>query len=197
VEMVKMPGQSIVCRVLSSRDSCAANRVTATAPTATGRFRKKIARQLTCSVRKPPTTGPTASASADTPAHVPIARPGEASGYPGAVASAVDLLKRNGLEGPYGLALSREEWTRVVETGELGGYPLFDHLKSILDGPIVWTPGLQGAVVLTLRGGDFLFHCGQDVSVGYTSHDGDAVALYLEASFTFRNVTPEAAVAIT
>jgi uncharacterized linocin/CFP29 family protein len=129
--------------------------------------------------------------------HDPIARPGEASGYPGAVASAVDLLKRNGLEGPYGLALSREEWTRVVETGELGGYPLFDHLKSILDGPIVWTPGLQGAVVLTLRGGDFLFHCGQDVSVGYTSHDGDAVALYLEASFTFRNVTPEAAVAIT
>ena len=98
---------------------------------------------------------------------------------------------------PIGLALSREEWTRVVETGELGGYPLFDHLKSILDGPIVWTPGLQGAVVLTLRGGDFLFHCGQDVSVGYTSHDGDEVALYLEASFTFRNVTPEAAVAIT
>ena len=62
----------------------------------------------------------------------------------------------------------------MVETGELGGYPLFDHLKSILDGPIVWTPGLEGAVVLTLRGGDFLFHCGQDVSVGYTSHDGDA-----------------------
>ena len=128
--------------------------------------------------------------------HDPIARPAEASGYPGAVAGAVDLLKRNGLEGPYGLALSREEWTRVVETGELGGYPLFDHLKSILDGPIVWTPGLSGAVVVTLRGGDFLLDCGQDVSVGYTSHDADAVALYLEASFTFRNVTPEAAVAI-
>jgi uncharacterized linocin/CFP29 family protein len=128
--------------------------------------------------------------------HDPVARPAEAAGYPRAVAQAVDLLKRNGLEGPYGLALSREEWTRVVETGELGGYPLFDHLKTILDGPIVWTPGLAGAVVLTLRGGDFLFHSGQDVSVGYTSHDADAVALYLEASFTFRNVTPEAAVAI-
>ena len=49
---------------------------------------------------------------------------------------------------------------------------------------------------MTLRGGDFLLDCGQDVSVGYTSHDAEAVALHLEASFTFRNVTPEAAVAI-
>ena len=128
--------------------------------------------------------------------HAALARPPEANGYPGAVANAVDRLKRNGLEGPYGLALGREEWTRVVETGELGGYPLFDHLKSILDGPIVWTPGLEGAVVVTLRGGDFLFHCGQDVSVGYSRHDAESVELYLEASFAFRNVTPEAAVAI-
>ncbi len=128
--------------------------------------------------------------------HDPIARPADANGYPGAVAQAIDLLKRNGIEGGYGLALSREEWTRVVETGELGGYPLFDHLKSILDGPIVWTPGLEGAVVVALRGGDFVFHCGQDVSVGYTAHDAEQVTLYLEASFTFRNLTPEAAVSI-
>ncbi len=47
---------------------------------ATGRLRKKIARQLTCSVRSPPTTGPIASASAETPAHVPIARPRSAGG---------------------------------------------------------------------------------------------------------------------
>ena len=37
--------------------------------------------------------------------HDPIARPEEANGYPGAVARAVDLLKRNGIEGGYGLAL--------------------------------------------------------------------------------------------
>jgi uncharacterized linocin/CFP29 family protein len=127
--------------------------------------------------------------------HAAITCP-DAPGYPGAVARAVDLLKRNGLEGPYGLALSREEWTKVVETGELGGYPLFDHLESILGGPLVWTPGLEGAVVVTTRGGDFLFDCGQDVSVGYSRHDADEVELYLEASFTFRVATPEAAVAI-
>ncbi len=41
---------------------------------------KKIARQLTYSVRKPPTTGPIDSASAETPAHVPIALPRSAAG---------------------------------------------------------------------------------------------------------------------
>ena len=79
-ESVTIPGQSIECSVLSSRDSCVANSVTATAPTATGRLRKKIARQDTYSVSAPPTTGPIASASADTPAQVPIALPRSAGG---------------------------------------------------------------------------------------------------------------------
>ena len=45
------------------------------ATSAIGGLMKKIARQLTCWVRKPPSTGPIASASALTPAQVPIAMP--------------------------------------------------------------------------------------------------------------------------
>ncbi len=102
-----------------------------------------------------------------------------------------------GSTGPYGLALGREQYRRVVETAEHGGYPLLDHLRKILEGgPIVWTPGVNGAVVLSLRGGDFLFESGQDLSIGYDSHDADVVRLYLEESFTFRVATPEAAVAL-
>jgi uncharacterized linocin/CFP29 family protein len=85
----------------------------------------------------------------------------------------------------------------VVETAEHGGYPLFDHLAKILDGPIVWAPGVEGAVVVSLRGGDFHFAIGQDLSIGYDSHDADVVRLYLEESFTFHVATPEAAVALT
>ena len=47
---------------------------------ATGTLRKKIDRQETFSTRKPPTTGPMASASALTPAHVPIALPRSCGG---------------------------------------------------------------------------------------------------------------------
>src|SRR5919204_3011336 len=79
-DRVAMPGMSTVRSMVSSRDSCVANSVTATAPTATGTLMKKIARQDTYWVSAPPTTGPSASASAETPAHVPIARPRSAGG---------------------------------------------------------------------------------------------------------------------
>ena len=84
----------------------------------------------------------------------------------------------------------------MVETTEHGGYPLFDHLRKILDGPLVWAPGIDGGVVLSLRGGDFLFECGQDIAIGYDSHDAENVELYFVESFSFRVATPEAAVAL-
>lgn len=116
--------------------------------------------------------------------------------YPRQVAGAVERLLCNGIGGPYGLALGRNQYRRVVETAEHGGYPLLDHLRKILEGPIVWAPGVQGAVVLSLRGGDFLLESGQDLSIGYDSHDQDFVRLYIEESFSFRVATPEAAVAL-
>jgi uncharacterized linocin/CFP29 family protein len=116
--------------------------------------------------------------------------------YPRHVAKAVDALRAVGIAGPYGLALGPEAHTRVLETSEHGGYPLLEHLREILGGSIVWAPAVQGAAVLSLRGGDFLFDSGQDLSIGYENHDADAVDLYLEESFSFRVATPEAAVAL-
>jgi uncharacterized linocin/CFP29 family protein len=115
---------------------------------------------------------------------------------PRPVAAAIERLLCSGIAGPYALALGGEQYRRVVETAEHGGYPLWEHLRKILDGPIVWAPGVKGAVVLSLRGEDFLFESGQDLSLGYASHDGQAVRLYLEESFSFRVATPEAAVVL-
>jgi uncharacterized linocin/CFP29 family protein len=116
--------------------------------------------------------------------------------YPRHVAKSVDALRDVGVDGPYGLALSPEGHTHVLETAEHGGYPLFQHLQEILGGPIVWAPGVNGGVVVSLRGGDFLFDSGEDLSIGYEDHDADAVQLYLEESFSFRVATPEAAVSL-
>jgi uncharacterized linocin/CFP29 family protein len=124
------------------------------------------------------------------------ARPLGESGedYPRSVARAVEALRERGIGGPYGLALGPDEHLRAIETAEHGGYPLMDHLEKILGGgPIVWAPGVRGAVVLSLRGGDFLFESGQDLSIGYSHHDAEAVHLYLEESFSFVVATPEAA----
>jgi uncharacterized linocin/CFP29 family protein len=120
-----------------------------------------------------------------------------ADAYPRKVAGAVEQLLCSGIAGPYGLALGRDQYRRVVETAEHGGYPLFDHLRRILDGPIVWAPGVTGAIVLSLRGGDFRLECGQDLAIGYDSHDGDSVRLYIQESFSFHVATPDAAVAMT
>lgn len=116
--------------------------------------------------------------------------------YPGTVAKAVALLRQAGIGGPYGLAVSPEVYTDVVETAEHGGYLLLDHLKHILDGPVVRAPGVQGGVVLSLRGGDFVLESGQDLSIGYSTHTPDVVELYLEQSLTFRVSEPDAAVAL-
>jgi uncharacterized linocin/CFP29 family protein len=116
--------------------------------------------------------------------------------YPRHIAKAVDALRAAGIEGPYGLALSPEAHTRVLETSQHGGYPLLEHLGKILGGPIVWAPGVEGGAVVSLRGGDFLFESGQDLSIGYLSHDAVSVELYLEESFSFRAATPEAAVGL-
>jgi uncharacterized linocin/CFP29 family protein len=129
--------------------------------------------------------------------HKPIPLGTKSDDYPRPVAAAVELLLHNGISGPYGLALGGEQYQQVAQTAEHGGYPLLEHLHKILDGPIVWAPGVAGAVVVSLRGGDFVFESGQDLSIGYTSHDAEAVRLYLEESFSFHVATPEAAVVLS
>jgi len=133
---------------------------------------------------------------AEASSHGPIPLGDDCELYPGHVAKAVEVLLQAGVEGPYGLALGPAAHTRVLETSEHGGYPLLNHLRQIIGGPLVWAPGVDGAVVVSQRGGDFLFDVGEDLSIGYDRHDFDTVDLYLVESFTFRVATPEAAVAL-
>jgi uncharacterized linocin/CFP29 family protein len=128
--------------------------------------------------------------------HAPIELTDDFDAYPNHVAKAIEILLGAGVGGPYGLALGPRCYTGVIETTEHGGILVFDHLRKILGGPIVWAPGVDGAVVMSVRGGDFLFESGQDLSIGYDRHDADAVLLYLEESFSFRVATPEAGIGL-
>jgi uncharacterized linocin/CFP29 family protein len=114
--------------------------------------------------------------------------------YPGSVARAVDVLQTAGISGPYAVALGPRCYTGVIETTELGGYPVLEHLRLIAGGPVLWAPSADGALVIAQRGGDFELTLGQDVSIGYLDNDSERVHLYLEESFTFQVLTPEAAV---
>ena len=136
-----------------------------------------------------------AGISESTP-HGPINIPDDYNRYPGTVARAVAMLQSAGIGGPFAIALGPRCYTGVIETTEHGGYPVLEHIRVILGGPIVWAPAVDGAIVVSLRGGDFQLTCGQDFSLGYLDHDADSVRLYLEESMTFRALSPEAGVAL-
>lgn len=116
--------------------------------------------------------------------------------YPGVVADAINKLHFAGVQGPYGIALGPRCYTGLTKTTH-GGYPVMEHVRRLLDGPIVWAPAVDGAVVLSVRGGDFELTVGQDFSIGYLDHTASAVRLYLQESFSFRVLAAEAAVPLT
>jgi uncharacterized linocin/CFP29 family protein len=114
--------------------------------------------------------------------------------YPGVVASALTWLRQQGIDGPYAIALGPRCFQGLTETTNEGGYPVINLVRQQLDGRIVWAPAIDGAVVLSTRGGDFELVVGQDFAVGYARDDGPNVELYLQESITFRVLTPDAAV---
>ena len=116
--------------------------------------------------------------------------------YPVVVATAIGRLRDSGVGGPYAIALSERCYTGLTETTK-SGYPVIEHVRRLLDGPIVWAPALEGAVVVSLRGGDFELAVGQDLSIGYLEHDARRIRLYVQESFTFRVLSPQAAVPLS
>lgn len=128
--------------------------------------------------------------------HTPIPLTDDFVKYPNAVAQAVARLKEAGIGGPYAIALGPRCYAGVIETTEKGGYPLLQHLGLILGGPVVWAPAVDGAIVLSERGGDFTLTIGQDASIAYKSHDAETVTLELQETATFVAPTPDAAIAL-
>ena len=125
-----------------------------------------------------------------------LALPSDAREIPDVIAQALSELRLAGVDGPYSVLLSADVYTKVSETTE-HGYPIREHLNRLVDGEIIWAPAIDGAFVLSTRGGDFDLQLGTDVSIGYLSHDAETVQLYLQETLTFLCYTAEASVALT
>jgi uncharacterized linocin/CFP29 family protein len=115
--------------------------------------------------------------------------------WPRAVVAALEVLRAAGVDGPYALVLGVQAYDELDADSE-DGYPLRRRLEeSLPDVSFVWAPALQGgAVLLSLRGGDYELTVGQDLSVGYVVHDRADVELFLTESFTFRVLEEKAAI---
>ena len=113
--------------------------------------------------------------------------------FPEVVTTALNRLRDEGVDGPYAIALGEECYKGLTETTH-GGYPVLDQIRHLVDGPLVWAPGIDGSVVLSMRGEDFQLTVGEDFSIGYLGHDNEKVRLYIEESFTFWLLSPQAGV---
>jgi uncharacterized linocin/CFP29 family protein len=89
--------------------------------------------------------------------------------YPEAFAQALSQLRLVGVNGPYSILLGADCYTQLAETSDYG-YPVLEHVKRLVEGRIIWAPAIDGAFVVTTRGGDLDLHLGQDASIGYLSH---------------------------
>lgn len=127
--------------------------------------------------------------------HEPLPLPPDPRKMPHAVVDASEVLRKAGIDGPYALALGPTAYNSLAQAAE-DGYPVRKRVQQVIDGPVVWAPALEGGVVLSVRGGDFVLTVGQDLSIGYAQHDKETVELYLTESFTFRVLEPAAAVAL-
>jgi uncharacterized linocin/CFP29 family protein len=122
---------------------------------------------------------------------VPLAA-GDPDAFTESVEAAVLALQKSGVGGPYALVLGTDPYA-LVKVGDPQAYPLRKQVEAIADGGLHWSPALQGGMVISRRGGDFELTVGQDLSIGYKSHDKESVELYFTESFTFRVLEPSAA----
>jgi uncharacterized linocin/CFP29 family protein len=128
--------------------------------------------------------------------HPPLAIPSEASKFPGLLLQAVERLREGGVNGPYVLAAGTECYRQISLATELG-HPIRRWLEQqILDGPVLRAPSVEGALLVSRRGGDYELTVGQDFSIGYVGHDATSVQLYLTESFTFEVLDGGAAIAL-
>jgi uncharacterized linocin/CFP29 family protein len=128
--------------------------------------------------------------------HPTLPIPDDYQAYPHSIAEATRLLRLAGVDGPYAIALGPRYYTGLTHATGDGGYPVLNVVRKLVDGPLVWAPAVKGAVVLSLRGGDFELTIGRDLSIGYHGHTETSVRLYVVESMAFRVLTPEAAVAL-
>ncbi len=108
--------------------------------------------------------------------------------------AAISKVKDTYVEGPYHLILGTEKWQNLHTY--TGGYPLNRQIEDLIGGKIILNPSVDEGFLVSARGGDFQLILGQDLSIGYESHNEREVQLYFTESFTFRTLEPAAVIVL-
>lgn len=121
--------------------------------------------------------------------------PADVRDYPDAIAHALSQLRLMGVNGPYSVLLGAGEYTaprrdprsRISRTRAREAHRGRQPDLGACDRRRVRCDDARRRLELSI---------GQDISIGYLSHNDSAVQLYLQETFVFRVLTTEAAVAL-
>jgi len=118
----------------------------------------------------------------------PIQFSGKAEDIAAAISNGLAIFADASVAGPYALIINPHIWKSIY--AYVKGYPLKKQLERILEGPVILNPSTDDSFLVSMRGGDLKLVLGQDLSIGFHSHDQKKVRLYFTESFTFYSVDP-------
>lgn len=107
------------------------------------------------------------------------------------ISQAEKHFQEESIEGPFALVTGARLWEILNTRSE--GYPLRKRVESLVQS-VVYAPFYEGAMMVSLRGGDLEMTLGQDFSLGYEGSAEGKVRLFMAESFTFRILEPKAVV---
>lgn len=116
--------------------------------------------------------------------HDKIKYPSKLESMPQTIAHGINLLRSAAVQGPYALILGSKKWEQL--TTHVEGYPLIMRIEEILEGPIINTQNSDDAFLVPEQDNNLLLTLGNDISIGYESHDSKQVELFFTESFMFQ-----------
>jgi uncharacterized linocin/CFP29 family protein len=116
--------------------------------------------------------------------HEHVGYPKKVETLPQTIAHCINILNRASVNGPFSLIVGAEKWEKL--TTHIQGYPLIRRLEEIIEGSIIVTQNSDDAFLVPENDNKLVLTLGNDIAIGYESHDRDKVKLYFTESFMFQ-----------
>ncbi len=116
----------------------------------------------------------------------------EASEILTSIAEGLLLLKKSVVNGPYALVVGKDAW--IALNKEAYEISMLDRVQTMIGGKVIYSPNIEGALLVPFNSEYLELTIGQDFSIGYETHDTKEVTLFATESFTFRVLEPRAIV---
>lgn len=110
------------------------------------------------------------------------------------LSQAIIAFKQEAIEGEFNLVVGNDLYQYINSYNK--GYPTKKLVESIINGDIILSESIEGGLLVARRGGDFRLTLGQDMSIGYESHNNRKVQLYFTESLTFQVLDPAAVIVL-